>query len=289
MLAQGGAEKEEGEMSEVQNCGHRPSSFTAPPRLLAADSTHGRKFTVPIERHEYASSTSSITLTIHQTSLAQAGPTKPRNSKQGDPSIASSSHALRAADTQTLQNADDGLENPYRYFPLPPGSIRLLRLMPHKDKNACIQCQLIDYPLQELGEVTHLYEALSYVWGDPENPRSISIDKQSLPVTANLHAALLRLRDRLIVRIIWVDAICINQGDVTEKGKQVRYMAEIYSKASRVIVWLGEAENDSDQALEEIRLAADETSTEPLVNEPTKQAILALLQRPWFERIWVKK
>ena len=46
-----------------------------------------------------------------------------------------------------------------------------------------------------------------------------------------------------------VDAICINQEDKIEKGMQVRYMSEIYSKASHVIVWLGEAENDSDRAL----------------------------------------
>jgi hypothetical protein len=193
--------------------------------------------------------------------------------------------------SQTLRNdADDNPENKYRYSPLPrPGSIRLLRLMAHTDENTRIECRLFDYPLQELGEGTHLYEALSYVWGDPNNLRSISIDKHDLPITINLHAALLCLRDRFIDRTIWVDAICINQGDVIEKGMQVRYMAEIYSKASRVIVWLGEAENDSDRALEEIRLAADEMSTESLVNKLNKQAILKLLQRSWFKRIWVRE
>ncbi|KAK3949482.1 hypothetical protein QBC32DRAFT_266659 [Pseudoneurospora amorphoporcata] len=54
-------------------------------------------------------------------------------------------------------------------------------------------------------------------------------------------------------------------------------MAKIYAKASRVIVWLGEEAAGSDQALEEIRIAA----------EDNKAGILALLQRPWFRRIWV--
>ncbi len=63
-------------------------------------------------------------------------------------------------------------------------------------------------------------------------------------------------------------------------------MAEIYSTASRVIVWLGEAQNDSDQALEDIRSAAD---AEFPVNRPNKQAILTLLRQPWFERIWVRE
>ena len=161
--------------------------------------------------------------------------------------------------------------------------------MADTDENARIKCRLFYYPLQELGEWTHLYEALSYVWGDLNNLQSISVDEHDLSITINLHAALLCLRDRFIDRIIWVDAICINQGDEIEKGMQVRYMAEIYSKASRVIVWLGDAENDSDRALEEIRLAADEMSTKPLVNKLANQAILLLLQRSWFKRIWVRE
>ena len=191
---------------------------------------------------------------------------------------------------QALQNIDDNPEGKHCYFPLMGlGSIRLLGLMPHTDESARIQCQLFDYPLHESREGTHLYEALSYVWGPSDKPHSISVDGGDLPITANLHAALIHLRDRFIKRIVWVDAICINQGDGTEKAKQVLYMAEIYGKASRVIVWLGEAENDGDRALEQIHLAADERPTEPMVSKSAKQAILALLQRPWFERIWVRK
>ena len=47
-------------------------------------------------------------------------------------------------------------------------------------------------------------------------------------------------------------------------------MAEIYSNASRVIVWLGEADKDSNQALENIHLAADDRSTKPSIDELNK-------------------
>jgi hypothetical protein len=182
------------------------------------------------------------------------------------------------------------LRNKYSYSPLPePGSIRLLHLMPHEDEKARIQCQLFDYSLQKLGEWTSLYEALSYVWGNPGNRRSISIDKHDLPITTNLHAALVSLRDRFLERVLWVDAICINQDDLKERGDQVQYMAEIYRRASRVIVWLGEPATGSDEALEVIRLAAIGKPAEPLVEEQTKQAIRSLLQRSWFERIWVSE
>jgi hypothetical protein len=116
----------------------------------------------------------------------------------------------------------------YRYSPLSLGShIRLLRLLPHEDQNAPIHCQLFDYSLQ--GKRTHPYEALSYVWGDSYKRRSISIGghylRYNLPVTENLHEALSRLRHRSIERILWVDAVCINQENKQEKEQQIQFMA----------------------------------------------------------------
>ncbi|CZR65636.1 uncharacterized protein PAC_15536 [Phialocephala subalpina] len=176
---------------------------------------------------------------------------------------------------------------PYYYNSLPEGSIRLLRLMPHPDEDALIQCQLLDFPLLESAKGTHPYEALSYVWGSPENSRPIRIEGYDLTVTANLHVALSRLRDRFVERLLWVDAICINQEDLEERKRQVQSMAKVYAKATRVVVWFGEATLDSDQALEQIRAAAEEQSTRSETSETALQAVLTLLQRPWFQRIWV--
>jgi hypothetical protein len=127
-------------------------------------------------------------------------------------------------------------------------------------------------------------------------------------VKGNLHAALSHLRDPFIERILWIDAICINQEDNEEKGRQVRLMAKIYAKASRVVVWLGKAANNSDHALIALRKAAEEQCTDSAIGETTtrgsiftpsdeqtttsavnetQQAILKLLERPWFQRIWV--
>ena len=59
-------------------------------------------------------------------------------------------------------------------------------------------------------------------------------------VTDNLAAALKRLRLSDSSRILWVDAICINQSDCAEKSQQVAQMAAIYANAARVVAWLGE-------------------------------------------------
>ncbi|KAF2179298.1 hypothetical protein K469DRAFT_741692 [Zopfia rhizophila CBS 207.26] len=155
--------------------------------------------------------------------------------------------------------------NPYCYSPLSKGRIRLLRLMPYRDENAHIQCELFECPLLESGKGSHLYEALSYVWGSSETPRSISIDKRDLPVTVNLHEALSHLRDGFVERIIW-------------RGHQVQYMARIYAKA---IVWLGRAAADSDRAIKEILFTANKASTKAPNEEIKNQSIFALLQRKW--------
>lgn len=172
----------------------------------------------------------------------------------------------------------------HRYANLPDNSIRLLRLLPHQDEDAPIQCQLFVCGLENSGG-PRPYEALSYVWGSDHGSQSVSIEGCHLPVGGNLFAALLHLRDPFIERILWIDAVCINQQDNMEKGHQVQSMATIYAKATRVIVWLGKATPGIDQALEEIRIAglAGKQSA-PTMNE---NAILKLLEATWFRRVWV--
>lgn len=102
----------------------------------------------------------------------------------------------------------------------------------------------------------------------------------------NLHAALLRLRDHCFERVLWVDAICIDQKNPKEQGQQVQLMARIYSSANRVIVWLGEETEETKGALDDLLLAA---RGEFLEEELKKEAIFNLLQSPWFQRIWVSE
>jgi hypothetical protein len=169
-----------------------------------------------------------------------------------------------------------------------PQSIRLLRLLPSEDENAPIQCQLFDYSLEKARRGTHPYDALSYVWGNTNETRPIFIGEYHLLITLNLYKALAHLRYDSIERVIWVDAICINQGERKEKEQQIQFMAKIYGQASRVVVWLGEAADNSDHALEEILVAGAKNSKNPADKEVTGKAVLALLQRPWFRRVWVR-
>lgn len=97
--------------------------------------------------------------------------------------------------------------------------------------------------LSSLEEGQHLlsagYEAISYAWVSAVKPRRIYIDGAPLAITESLYDALQHLRQAHGDRLLWADAICINQSDNTELSAQVNRMADIYSAANKVLVWLG--------------------------------------------------
>ena len=73
------------------------------------------------------------------------------------------------------------------------------------------------------------YMALSYYWGSSAESHHMQIDGQSKPIRVNLERALRTIRHCQQTKpvILWVDAICINQDDVSEKECQVAFMYEI--------------------------------------------------------------
>lgn len=105
------------------------------------------------------------------------------------------------------------------------------------------------------------YPCLSYVCGDQNHTIEIRLNSHAKCVTHNLFVAMRRLRWHG-VRAIWIDALCINQDDNEEKGKQVSRMSATYANAFRVIIWLGSFPLNADDledhvgALEESMFAA---------------------------------
>ena len=91
------------------------------------------------------------------------------------------------------------------------------------------------------------YEALSYCWGGG-NDKLAEIsggDLRGFAVSEHLWRALWRLRLPNLDRLVWIDAICINQANVDEKNNQISLMRQIYTAAFRTIIWIGDLEPET--------------------------------------------
>jgi len=113
----------------------------------------------------------------------------------------------------------------------------MLELLPGT-RQQDIACNLTECSLD--GELRK-YDALSYVWGEITELTPIQINGRTLLVTLNLRAALLNIRKLDQPSILWVDAVCIDQDNVSERNQQVAIMDDIYRNAARTIVWLGDS------------------------------------------------
>ncbi|KAH7082693.1 heterokaryon incompatibility protein-domain-containing protein [Paraphoma chrysanthemicola] len=181
--------------------------------------------------------------------------------------------------------------DPYHYSPLHARQIRLLTLQSgSQSESLCIEIQHVDLFKVDDSLPPHripLFEALSYTWGDLNDTEEIIIQdavengRSGLNVTHNLAAALRRLRYTNRPRTLWVDAVCIDQSNLSERNEQVRQMVRVYSMAARVLIYIGEKEKSSDLAMDAI---ADITGE---VTHVRFLAVEDLLNRPWFERVWV--
>ena len=185
--------------------------------------------------------------------------------------------------------------------------IRFLRILPGSWEDE-IQCTLEVASLQDDPQ----YYALSYVWGDRNDPRQIVVNGNARDVTRNLESALQHLRSLETNLIdlakvpIWVDALCINQEDLGERNQQVSIMDEIYSKTARVIIWLGEGDEVSDYVFQSMNSLdfcqwlkdySDQTlDSDPEIARQDSNFIRAvttflsfpdLLKSPWWTRVWI--
>jgi hypothetical protein len=138
----------------------------------------------------------------------------------------------------------------YTYQPidLEVPAVRLLRLLRGFFEDD-IRCELFDGQINQ-SEQGVPYEALSYTWGSTAKYAEITLYGRKVHVTSNLYMALLHLRYEDEDRILWIDAICINQNDDREKTHQVQQMGRIYKEAEKVIIWLGEGTEESNRAMD---------------------------------------
>ncbi|KAK3900964.1 heterokaryon incompatibility protein-domain-containing protein [Staphylotrichum tortipilum] len=192
---------------------------------------------------------------------------------------------------------------PFPYTPISPSEFRLLKITattPH------LRLDLQPFSIHSCPP----YSALSYEWGTiPPSPSDPTLcNGARFPLSPTLAAALRAVHRHAPAIWLWVDAICINQSDNAEKAYQVTGMAELYSYAEQVLVWLGEAGGESDLVCDLLPGLTDRIwalqgedgqgwrpmGTEEIVasglppaEDVLWRAALALYGRGWFQRMWI--
>ncbi|PQE22785.1 heterokaryon incompatibility protein [Rutstroemia sp. NJR-2017a BVV2] len=174
------------------------------------------------------------------------------------------------------------------YSPLGPDAMRLLKLHGGKGK---IQCSVM--VVQECSPPE--YEALSYVWGSTDDLQIIKLDGLDYFVTRNLFEVLLRFRKLDKDRLLWIDALVINQSDLVERGREVTRMPNRYSGAVGTILWLGapleNAQYGRLDIIAAIKFLSQPDLIVPIEHEtgewvPTKQAVEAIFCSRYWTRAW---
>jgi hypothetical protein len=101
---------------------------------------------------------------------------------------------------------------------------------------------------------------------------------QDFLISFDLHYALRNLRHEHQPRYVWIDTICINQLDVTERNSQVRLMRDVYTHAKSVCIWLGMPPSS----------AGDLTGAQIQdIGYDVVQHIASKADRNWWRRRWV--
>jgi hypothetical protein len=165
-------------------------------------------------------------------------------------------------------------------------------------------------------EMVLQYEALSYCWGEstPNGTVTTKICCNGLDVriSQNLWLALRHIRLPSLRRVIWADALCIDQKNPTERNEQVKAMASIYGDARKTLVWLGDLDpklartalsavcqivNEWDQSHPAFYWSNEgpefsESKFTPVGNCDfedfiDRRTLYCLFDSNWFERAWV--
>ena len=251
------------------------------------------------------------------------------------PIVITKLQTLRSSNRDALEAVKSG---PCAYRPLDASrnEVRILVLLDERDDTLPIKFELLQLSLdkgelippskasstaEKTPEVIQAkrariyYAALSYTWGDVEKKGLVFVNGHRFPVTRNLEAGLRHMRKwrrppgggpvggpvRCYESYWWIDAICINQVDITERNQQVSIMRMIYKNATSVQIWLGEEADESRMAMDVVRQLSDLPKRgpgEPEIRYPDVSAeqkllhwrsLTALFQRQWFERVWVRQ
>ena len=174
-------------------------------------------------------------------------------------------------------------EGKFGYRPLDLGhdTIRLVRLLSDRSAEGCLQLDLWHSGLAAR------YHCVSYQWGSLSRQHKILLNGRAFVVGDNLHALLQEMHtwaQRGFNEPLWIDAVCIDQSCVVERGHQVQRMGTIYSNAQEVFVWLGDHGQLTRAFYDWLRMAHSHECPATLRRQWDTIRFNAYWQRAWIKQ-----
>lgn len=185
-------------------------------------------------------------------------------------------------DTLARSKFSRSAQSLFEYSPLnlDAPTIRLVRVLADLSSDGLIQLEI------RHASTKSTYSCLSYVWGREKTLHWIRLGKRLFQVRHNLRAFLqtARKKPHVCSEWLWIDALCIDQSNNCERSHQVQQMGHIFSRAVRVISWLGD---------DEVIARFFRESTQPLKLDAldgikkTSPGCLRFLQSDYWARAWI--
>jgi hypothetical protein len=135
--------------------------------------------------------------------------------------------------------------SPYHPLDQSKRQFRLLRLL--ESTSDCIECEIRIFSLADNDQPP--WKALSYRWGDDEPDFVVHVNDHAFLIRKNLHKIITQMIMEERRDWIFIDALCINQDDESEKPGQVQLMGEVYRQADEVVAWIVFEPNNEEEEM----------------------------------------
>ncbi|KAH7350291.1 heterokaryon incompatibility protein-domain-containing protein [Pyrenochaeta sp. MPI-SDFR-AT-0127] len=201
----------------------------------------------------------------------------------------------------------------YQYVGLLASQIRILELDPAQNLDDELILSLHKYSRSNSAPVIwpsrsnprNSYEAISYAWGDDTREERVTVRQsyssdpdRDLYLRTTVVTMLRHLRNKFTTRRLWIDTVCIDQKNASEKADQVTRMGETYRDARRTLVWLGpdlrcDGSQKSPRSFFHDLFHLESRSPDGAVIATghslisTWPVVQKFLELPWFQRRWV--
>lgn len=214
------------------------------------------------------------------------------------------SHTNLSSDHDARMDSIPSTVGAFKHDVLPDATshMRLLEIMDANYSDTInVSCKMTTWPTNSIGLPS--FHAISYTWGDPKCVTTILINGKPSQVRMNCEFVLKQAHWHGKSRYYWIDALCIDQENLDEKGKQVAIMGNIYKRAAHVLACVGEHTDESrfffrklGQFLRTIREFPPSAKSlilrmyfrhGPDTTLAFLYAAINLAKRPYFSRLWV--